>query len=250
MSLITGFFSATIYQPLFNILIGIYNLIPDLVISIILVTVLIRILLLPLSKKSIESQKQMQEIQPQIKAIQEKFKDNKQKQGEAIMKFYKEKKVNPAGGCLPLIVQLVILIALYRVFLAVIDYDSATTLLYSFVQNPMEIKNISMGFLDVTAVGKINMPLALVTAALQYWQGKMMMKRADQNKPAVDKNAAKKEPAFGEIMQKQMLYMGPVLTLVIGLSFPAGLLIYWFVTTLFMVGQQYWILNKEKKTVK
>ena len=55
---------------------------------------------------------------------------------------------------------------------------------------------------------------------------------------------------WAEIMQKQMLYMGPVLTLVIGLSFPAGLLLYWFVTTLFMVGQQYWILNKEKSTAE
>jgi len=244
MSLITSFFSATIYQPLFNILIGIYNLIPDLGISIILITVLIRLLLLPLSKKSIESQKQMQEIQPEIKKIQEKFKDNKKKQGEAMMNFYKEKKINPASGCLPLVIQLVILIALYRVFLSVIDYDSATTLLYSFVTNPMEIKNISMGFLDITAAGKVNLPLALITAALQYWQGKMMMNRTNKDKPE-DKDQ-KKEPAFGEIMQKQMLYMGPILTLVIGLSFPAGLLLYWFVTTLFMVSQQYWILNKEK----
>jgi len=247
MSLITGFFSATIYQPLFNVLIGIYNVIPDLGVSIVLVTVMIRLLMLPLSRKSIESQKQMQEIQPQIKEIQAKFKNNKQKQGEAIMKFYKEKKVNPASGCLPLIIQLIILIALYRVFLAVIDYDSATTLLYSFVSNPMEIKSISLGFLDVTAVGKINLPLALVTAGLQYWQGKMMMQRTQKNKP-VEKKDPNKEPEFGEIMQKQMLYMGPVLTLVIGLSFPAGLLIYWFITTLFMVGQQYWILNKEKNT--
>jgi len=161
------------------------------------------------------------------------------------MKFYKEKKVNPAGGCLPLIIQLIILIALYRVFLAVIDYDSATTLLYSFIGNPMEIKNISMGFLDVTATGKVNLPLALITAGLQYWQGKMMMQRIEKNKP-IEKKDSGKEPAFGEIMQKQMLYMGPVLTLVIGLSFPTGLLIYWFITTLFMVGQQYWILNKEK----
>ena len=72
----------------------------------------------------------------------------------------------------------------------------------------------------------------------------MMMQKSLKNKPETkDPN---KEPEFAEIMQKQMLYMGPVLTLVIGLSFPAGLLVYWFVTTLFMVGQQYWILNKEK----
>lgn len=247
MSVINAFFSATIYQPLFNILIAIYNMIPDLGIAIILITILIRIILLPLSKKSIESQKQMQELQPEIKKIQEKFKHDKKLQGEAIMNFYREKKVNPASGCLPLIIQLIILIALYRVFISVINYDSATTLLYSFIRNPMEINNISFGFLDITAVGKINLPLALITAGLQYWQGKMMMKRTEKNKP-IRSEDSQKEPEFAEIMQKQMLYMGPVLTLVIGLTFPAGLLIYWFITTLFMVGQQYWILNKEKKT--
>jgi YidC/Oxa1 family membrane protein insertase len=245
MELITGFFSVTLYQPLFNLLIGIYNFIPDLGIAIILVTVLIRVALLPLSKKSIESQKQMQEVQPEIKKIQEKFKKDKQKQGEAIMNFYREKKINPASGCLPLIVQLIILITLYRVFLAVIDYDSANSILYAFVNNPMEINKISLGFMDITATGSVNLPLALITAGLQYWQGKMMMQRASKNKP-VEKKDDKKEPAFAEVMQKQMLYMGPVLTLVIGLTFPAGLLVYWFVTTLFMVGQQYWILNKEK----
>jgi len=245
MSLITSFFSVTIYQPLFNVLIGIYNIIPDLGISIVLVTIIIRVLLLPLSRKSIESQKQMQEIQPEIKKIQAKFKNDKQKQGEAMMNLYKERKINPASGCLPLIVQLIILIALYRVFLAVIDYDSATTLLYAFISNPMEINNISLGFLDVTAVGKVNLPLALITAGLQYWQGKMMMFRSNKNKPTTPTDPSK-EPEFGEIMQKQMLYMGPILTLVIGLSFPAGLLIYWFVTTLFMVGQQWFILHKEK----
>lgn len=245
MSLITSFFSVTIYQPLFNILIGIYNIIPDLGISIILVTVLIRVLLLPLSKKSIESQKQMQEIQPEIKKIQAKYKHDKQKQGEAIMKFYKEKKVNPAAGCLPLIIQLIILIALYRVFIAVIGYDPTNTLLYSFISNPQQIATMSFGFMDMAAVGSINLPLALVTAGLQYWQGKMMMQRTVKNQP--EKKDPKKEPEFAEIMQKQMLYMGPVLTLVIGLTFPAGLLVYWFMTTLFMVGQQYWILNSEKR---
>jgi len=248
MSFIGDLFSAVIYQPLFNLLIMTYNIIPDLGISIIIVTVIIRILLLPLSRKSIESQKQMQEIQPEIKAIQEKYKNDKQKQGEAIMKFYKEKKINPASGCLPLIVQLVILIALYRVFLAVIAFDPANEYLYSFVSNPGVINPISMGFLDVTATGMVNLPLAIITAALQFWQGKMMMKRSESNKPV--KADPSKEPEFAEIMQKQMLFMGPVLTLVIGLTFPAGLLIYWFVTTLFMVGQQYWILNKEKKTKK
>ena len=248
MELITGFFSTTLYQPLFNILIGIYNFIPDLGIAIILVTVLIRVALLPLSKKSIESQKQMQEVQPEIKEIQEKFKNDKQKQGEAIMNFYRERKINPASGCLRLIIQLIVLIALYRVFLAVIDYDSANSVLYAFINNPMEINKIAFGFMDVTATGSINIPLALITAGLQYWQGKMMMKRASKNKP-IEKKNDKEEPAFAEVMQKQMLYMGPVLTLVIGLTFPAGLLVYWFVTTLFMVGQQYWILNKER-TIK
>ncbi len=238
--LISNMFTTALYQPLFNALIMIYNIIPDMGVSIIIITVIIRIILLPLSKKAIESQKKMQEIQPELKEIQEKYKDNKQKKSEEMMKFYKEKKVNPAAGCLPLIVQLVILIALYRVFLnASVEFDSH--LLYSFVTDPESINKIAFGFIDITVR---SIPLAIIAAGLQFWQTKMMMaKQKKIQKPKKDSGS----PDFGSIMQQQMLFIAPIMTFVIGLTFPAALPIYWIVTTIFMIGQQYHIMHKENK---
>lgn len=239
--LISHLFTTILYQPLYNALIAVYNIIPDLGVSIIVITVIIRLILLPISKKAIESQKKMQEIQPELKEIQEKYKGNQQKKSEEMMKLYKEKKVNPAAGCLPLIIQLVILLALYRVFLnASIHFDNGSPLLYSFISSPETINKISLGIIDIT---QRSIPLAIIAAGFQFWQTKMMMaKQKAQKKPEKDS----KDPDFGTIMQQQMLYIAPIMTFVIGLSFPAALPIYWIVTTLFMIGQQYYILHKEK----
>lgn len=239
---IGSIFNSTLYQPLYNALIFIYNIVPDLGVSIIIITVIIRIILLPLSKKAIESQKKMQEVQPELKKIQEKYKDNKQKKGEEMMKFYKEKKINPAAGCLPIIIQLIILIALYRVFYdASLHFDNGSSLLYSFISSPESINPISFGFIDITAR---SIPLAVIAAGLQFWQTKMMM--ANQQKQKMpEKEKMSGEPDFGTIMQQQMLYIAPLMTFVIGLTFPAALPIYWIVTTIFMIGQQYYVLKKE-----
>ncbi|MDZ7611851.1 MAG: YidC/Oxa1 family membrane protein insertase [Candidatus Moranbacteria bacterium] len=246
MEVITGFFTTIIYQPLFNFLIEIYNIVPDLGISIVIITVIIRVLLLPVSKKSIESQKKMQELQPEIKKIQEKYKKDKQKQGQAIMEFYKEKKVNPAAGCLPLIIQLIILIALYRVFLGVMDFNGSSQLLYSFVENPGHLNE--MAFFGLINIMEKSIPLAVIASGFQFWQAKMMMKKQAKDKPKQDtKKKEKNEPNFSEIMQQQMLYMGPFLTFIIGISFPAGLPLYWLITTMFMIGQQYYIIKKDEK---
>ena len=242
LAAISHLFTIILYQPLYNALIFVYNIIPDLGVSIIVITVIIRLVLLPVSKKAIESQKKMQDIQPQLKEIQEKYKGNQQKKSEEMMKLYKEKKINPAAGCLPMIVQLVILIALYRVFLNTsMHFDNGSTLLYSFISSPETINPISFGIIDIT---KRSIPLAVIAAGFQFWQTKMMMaKQKAQKKPAPKKDS--KDPDFGTIMQQQMLYIAPIMTFVIGLSFPAALPIYWIVTTLFMIAQQYYVIKEE-----
>jgi len=117
MDFLITIFNETLYRPLFSLLVWVYNTIPghDLGIAIILVTIFLRIVLYPLSHKALKSQKALQELQPKIKEIQKKFKD-KQEQAKATMEFYKENKINPFSGCLPLLIQLPILIGLYRVF--------------------------------------------------------------------------------------------------------------------------------------
>jgi YidC/Oxa1 family membrane protein insertase len=230
-------FHSIIYQPIYNALIFLYNIVPghDLGVAIILLTIIIRVILYPLAKKQIESQKRMQEIQPEIKKLQDKYKGDKEKQGKELMKFYKEKKVNPASGCLPLVVQIVFIIALYRALVAGINFSECKDL-YTFVACPATIKT---GFLGILDLAKPSIVLAVLTAAAQFVQTKMMMGTTAKSVPESGKGD------FAQTMNKQMLYLGPLLTLFIGAKFPAGLPLYWLVMTLFMIGQQYWVMKHE-----
>lgn len=245
-------FNELIYQPIYNFLIFVYNIIPlhDFGIAIILVTIIIKAVLIPLSRKQIESQKKMQEMQPRIKELQEKHKGDKEKQSRALMEFYKENKVNPFSGCLPLIVQLIVLIAIYRVLFNISQNNlmADSSLLYSFVQDPGQINRMFLNIIDLSAVLKLgslaltDIPqiiLIVAAALLQYVQSKMLMAK-QVFKPKKDG-----QPDFSQMMTKQMLYMGPLLTLFIGIKFPAGLALYWLVSTLFMIIQQRYIIRKE-----
>jgi len=236
----TQIFHSFIYQPIYNALIFLYNVIPghDLGVAIILLTIFIRFLLYPIAKKQIESQKKLQELQPEIKRLQEKHKGDKEKQGRALMEFYKEKKVNPASGCLPLVIQIVFFIALYRAFIAGINFNSGCNDLYSFVSCPSQINVKFFGFLDLA---RPNVVLAVIAAAGQFVQTKMMMGKV----PAV----STKKDDFSSIMNKQMLYLGPLLTLFIGMKFPAGLALYWVVNTLFAIVQQYLTMKSPEVAV-
>ncbi|PJA86791.1 MAG: hypothetical protein CO141_02890 [Candidatus Moranbacteria bacterium CG_4_9_14_3_um_filter_42_9] len=242
-------FNLFIYQPLYNLLVFVYDSIPlrDFGVSIILVTVLIKFLLVPLSKKQIESQKKMQELQPKIKALQEKHKGDKEKQSRALMEFYKENKTNPFSGCLPMIVQLVFLIAIYRVLFNISNAGLMVNAadLYSFVSNPGQINKMFFSLIDLSStinLGSLAMKdipqiILIVAAALsQYIQTKMLM--AGQPEKNVSKN---EQPDFSQIMSKQMLYLGPLLTLFIGIKFPAGLALYWLASTVFMIAQQHYL---------
>jgi YidC/Oxa1 family membrane protein insertase len=243
-------FHTIVYQPLYNALIMLYNFIPghDFGISIILITVLLKGLLWPLSKKQIESQKKMQELQPKLKAIQEKHKHDKEKQTKAVMEFYKSNKANPFSGCLPLIAQLVFLIAIYRVLFSIsgngLNVDSSV--LYHFVSNPGKINDIFFGIINLS---KPNFVLAIFAAAAQFYQTKMLMAKQAKQKESEPKDK-KTEADFSQIMNKQMLYLGPILTLFIGIKFAAGLALYWLVSTLFMIGQQWYIERIELKEKK
>ncbi len=232
-------FHLVIYQPVYNTLIFLYNIIPghDLGLAIIFLTIIIRFALYPLSQKQIESQKKMQEIQPEIKRVQEKYKKDKERQGRELMNLYKEKKVNPASGCLPLVVQIIFIIALYRALVAGINFSECKDL-YSFVTCP---EKIGTGFLGILDLAKPNIILAALAAAAQFFQTKMMMGTLPP--------AASGKNDFAQAMNKQMLYLGPLLTLFIGAKFPAGLPLYWLVMTLFMIGQQY-LVTREKTTAE
>lgn len=233
-----GFFFTVFYQPIFNLLVFLYNTVAfkDIGLAIIFITLIVRLILYPLSKKAIKSQKDLQNIQPELEEIKEKYKDNKEKMGPEIMALYKERKINPFGSCLPLLVQLPFLIAIYRVFFDELK-DGATlntAALYPFVANPGSLDPIAFGFFNFADKSLV---LAILAGLAQFWQSKMMMTKAKNNNPAA-------------AISNQMMYMMPVITVLIGASFPAGLTFYWLLTTLFSVAQQYIVLGVKKSSVE
>lgn len=238
-------FYILVYQPLYNALIFFYNVIPgqDFGVAIILTTLALKLLLIPLSKQQIVAQKRMQELQPQIKEIQQKHKNDKEKQTKELMAFYKENKANPFSGCLPLIVQLVFLIAIYRVIINISQAGFVVNAgdLYSFITNPGPINHLFLRFVDMT---KPNYVLAFLSAAAQYYQTKMLFQSQNTNKP---QETSSTEPDFAAIMNKQMVYLGPGLTFFIGATFPAALALYWLFSTLFMIFQQLFVFKPKEK---
>lgn len=229
MEAISTFFTIIFYQPLFNGLIFLYNNVyRDFGISIILLTVLIRLILYPLNQKAIKSQKAINDLQPQIKEIQKKTKD-KVKQSEELMALYKKNNINPASGCLPLLIQLPILFALYRVFWNGLKPESLNAI-YSFISRPDHINPIFLGLIDLSAANYI---MAIIAGVLTYIQAKMMS--AKQTTEGSD---------FAALLNKQMIYMMPLFTVFVAWKLPAGLTLYWIVITLVGILQQYLVIRK------
>lgn len=242
-------FNELLYRPIFNFLVFLYNTIPgnDFGIAIVLLTVIFRVLFMPFSIKAIVSQKKLAQVQPKIKEIQEKLKHDKSAQAKAVMELYKAEGVNPMSGCLPLIIQLPVLFALYRALINGFDPENLNTL-YSFVFNPQIINNISLSFLDLAVKSPV---LAIAAGVFQFIQTKMSLsfQRASSGKndtPDSNKGVQKKPDLSSNLMamNKQMLYFFPIMIIIIAWNLPAGLVLYWVVATLFSVLEQMYIRRK------
>lgn len=231
-------FQEIFYRPILNFLVFLYNIIPghDLGVAIILLTIVIKLILHPLSLKSLKSQKELQDIQPKINALKEEHKDNKEALAKATMDLYKEHKINPFSSCLPLLIQLPFLLAVYQVFRD--GLASRLDLVYSFVYRPEMINAFSFGFIDLS---KPNVILAVLAGVAQFWQAKTMMAKQPKK---VETNP--KQPDISTMMSKQMLYLMPAVTIFIGVSLPGGLTLYWFVLTMLTALQQ-WLMFRKKK---
>lgn len=234
MNLISLIFNEVLYRPLFNGLIFLYNIIPlhDFGIAIILLTVIIRLILYPLNQKAITSQKALGELAPQIKEIQNKYPVDKVKQSQALMELYKKNKVNPASGCLPLLIQLPILLALYQVFWNGLNPDSLK-MLYSFIVSPGQVDPMFIGLINLS---KANALLAVLAGIFTFWQSKMMI---NLQSPTTTRGSD-----FSAALNKQMVYFMPLVTVFISWKLPAGLTLYWVATTLAGIVQQYFVIRK------
>ncbi|MBI2053957.1 MAG: membrane protein insertase YidC [Candidatus Staskawiczbacteria bacterium] len=230
------FFQIFLYIPLFNLLVILYNYLPghDFGLAVILLTLIIRIVLYPLSVKSIDSQKTLQELQPKVQEIQKKHKDNKEQMVKETLELYKKEKINPLSSLFLAIVQLPVLIALYTVFWKGLD-PKEFDVLYNFVLRPDYINPVFLGMIDLS---KPNFILALSAGILQFFQTKMLTPKMGSKET--------KEPEFSRMMQKQMLYFFPLITVVILLSLPSALGLYWTASGIFSIMQQYLALNKNR----
>ncbi|MFA5644457.1 MAG: YidC/Oxa1 family membrane protein insertase [Patescibacteria group bacterium] len=234
-------FQTFFYQPILNLLVFLYNIFGDLGLAIVFLTLVVKLILLPLSKKSIRSQKALQDLQPKINELKAKHKDDKQGMSVALMALYKENKVNPFSSCLPLLIQLPFFWAIFRVFRDGFAQNHLD-LLYHFVKNPEIINTFSFGIFNLSKVSPV---LAVMAGLAQFWQAKMMTTK----KPEIKTEGSKDENMLS-IMNKQMLYIMPGVTVLIGLSFPAGLTLYWFLTTLFTALQQKLVFQTDKNKKK
>lgn len=233
-------FNLICYHPILNLLVLTYNFIPtqDIGLVIIILTLIFKLVLYPFSQKTIEAQKKLKELQPKIDALKEKYKDQKEKQALEMMNIYKEHKINPLSSCLPLLIQLPFLIAIYQVFNTGLTNGDLSGL-YPFVANPGHINTLAFGFIDLS---KPQWILAVLAGAAQFWQAKMMLAK----RPEVKGKSAQDED-MAAIMSKQMLYMMPIMTVVIGISLPSGLVFYWLLLTIFTGLQQLVVMRKKKQ---
>lgn len=210
-----------IQVPIFRVLLEIYNTVGDWGLAIIILTILFRLLLWPLTVKQVKSTYEMQKVQPQIKAIQTKYADDKEKQQEELMKFYSEHKVNPFASCLPMLLQMPIFIALYGVLGA--KGQMAAHLVGKepgsfFFILPNIMKSASKVF-ATDPVGSIPYILILLLFGLSMWIPQLLMP--------------------GEKSQKMIGAYMAVFMLFIGWNTPAGVLLYWDTSSLLGIGQQF-----------
>jgi len=232
--MISNLFFTILYQPLFNALIFLYQNFSfgDLGIAIILLTLVIRLVLFPLFYKGAKDQSIIQRLAPRVKEIQKSHKDNKERQAQALMELYKEHKVNPFSGFLLLLVQLPILLALYRVFLSEFSPD-ALGAVYSFVVRP-EVLNIE--FLGLIDLSQKSFLIAIIAALFQYLQAKFSLIKS--KKPSSELTPI-------ENMGRQMVLISPIMTFGILYFFnlPSAVGIYWMTTAAFSFIQQL-VINK------
>lgn len=235
-------FEALLYHPFFNLLIALYVLLPihDLGVAIIILTVLVKFLLWPVSWQQLKAQKGLQDLQPKIKALQQQYKDDKQALGLAQMKLFTEHKINPLTSCLPSLVQIPFLIALFYTFInGLKNHDMS--ILYPFVHAPSIFQETFLGTFSLTA--NHNIPLAVVVGAAQFVQAWMLLPKKEAHvKGSGDEDMA-------AMMNKQMTYMMPLMTGYFSYMFPSGLGLYWVTHSLLSIVQQWYFLRKEHASV-
>lgn len=234
--MLSNIWNTVLYQPFLNALAFLVSIIPggDVGVAVIVLTIIVKIILFPLSQKSIESQAEMNILAPEINKIKASG-VSKEEQAKQTFELYKKHNTNPFSGCLLVLIQIPVIFALYYVFFKGINFESG--LLYSFIKVPPHINMIFLGFLDIT---KKSLVLAILAGVSQYLQAHFMPKPA----PSQSTGASFSE-SFTKSMNMQMKYIFPFIVALIAYSISGAVALYWITSNLFMVAQQIYV-QKEK----
>ena len=228
-----------LYKPLLNALAFLVSITPggDVGIAVVVLTILVKIILFPLSQKSIESQAEMNILTPELNKIKASG-ASKEEQARLTFELYKAHKTNPFSGCLLVLIQIPIIFALYYVFYKGINFQSG--LLYSFIHIPEHMNMMFLGILDISGKSLI---LAVLAGASQFLQAYFMPKTASSSS-----TAASFQDSFAKSMSMQMKYVFPFLIAFIAYRISGAVALYWITSNLFMVGQQIYV--KREKNFK
>lgn len=207
--------------PLFQLL---RLIIPNYGVVLIIFSIIIKLAMHPLTKQQMASMRKMQQMQPLIEEVREKYKDDPQKMNMQIMRLYKEYGVNPAGGCLPLLLQMPILYALWSVFSSAIELRQASFVWWIHDLSIPDVITTLPFKIPLFGIDKVS-GLALLMGITMFIQQKMTVK---------------------DPRQKMMVWMMPVMMTIIFNNFPAGLNLYYFVFNLLSIGQQWWMTKHHK----
>lgn len=207
-----------IAKPLIKVLNFFYTYTHNYGIAIILLTILIKLLFWPLSQKSYKSMNQMKKLQPLMAEIREKYKDDRQKMNEEMMRLYRTYKVNPAGGCMPMLIQIPVFFGLYQGLLGAIELRHAPFITHLPFTNLLWLADLSAK--DPFYI------TPLIMGATMFIQQKMT-------------------PAPGDPTQAKVMLFMPILFTFLFLNFPSGLVIYWLVNNILSIAQQWWMLKKQ-----
>ena len=234
--MISNIFHATIYDPLYNGLVFLVGLFPthDVGLAVVILTIVVRFVLFPLSKRAVAAQMAMKEIAPDVEELKKKFKDDREAQSKAIFKLYKDKGIHPFAGFALVLLQFPILIGLYWVFanggLPKVDMS----LLYNFVHEPVAVNMEFLGLLDMRSHSIV---LAVLAAVTQFVYTRLSMG------PAAAKDPSPVESSLSGDMAKsfdlQARYVLPAMIGVISYSVAAAAPLYWTTSNLFMIAQEY-----------
>ncbi len=234
-------FNTLIYQPIYNALVALVSIVPygDVGVAIIILTVLIKLALFPLSLKALKTQAAMKEIDPELKSLRERYKNNQEELARRTMALLKEKKVNPFASIFLILIQLPVIFGLYFVFLHEgMNGGFDQSILYPFIENPTTASFMFLGLISLT--GK-SLVLALLVAVTQYVNARLMQFAAPTGDPGSFGHD------FAKSLQLQMKYVFPVVMGFVAYFVSSAVALYFLVSNLFQLFQELYVRREKKK---